>query len=138
MIADHIAGITHFYKTLNRTPAKRLVCGEYSECQIIKYEKDSHIFYFQTKILDEQCLFDWEKCNHQAILFDQRGVARYKEEQIGTGFLYVPSYPNMKIHMTSMPKKVPAIQIILVVMGSLILGVLIKLLLNYLGISFIP
>ncbi len=138
MLAAHAAGIDHSYKKINKTPAKCLVCGEYSECQIIRYQKASHIFYIKTKILDEQFWFDWAKCNHRAMLFDQEDVARYKKEQIETGIMSVPYYHDMKLQITSMPRKVPMIQIVLLVLASLIVGVLLKLLLDYLGVPFMP
>jgi hypothetical protein len=138
MLGAHVTGIDHSYKKINKTPAKCLVCGEYSECQIIQYQEASHIFFIKTKILNEQFWFDWAKCNHRAILFEKNDVARYKKEQIETGTMTVPYYQGMKLHMTSMPKKVPTIQIILVVLASVIVGVLLKLLLDYLGIPFVP
>ena len=138
MIGAHATGIDHSYKKISKTTAQCLVCGEYSECQITKYVKARHIFYIKTKILDEQFLFDWEKCNHRAVLFDKQDVERYKLEQVETGIISVPYYQNMKLQTMAMPKKAPTIQIILVVIASIILGVLIKLLLDYLGIPFIP
>ena len=59
MIGAHATGIEHSYKKIKKMPAQCLVCGEYSECQILKYEKARHIFYFKVKILDEQFIFDW-------------------------------------------------------------------------------
>jgi len=138
MIGAHTAGIDHSYKKINKTPAKCLVCGEYSECQILKYEKSTHIFYIKIKVLDEQFWFDWEKCNHRAMLYDKQDVSRYKQEQVETGILSVPYYQNMKLRITTMPKKVPAIQIVLVVIASLILGVLLVILFDKLDIPFVP
>ena len=138
MIGAHATGIAHSYKKLNKTQSKCLVCGEYSECQITRYVKARHIFYIKTKVLDEQFLFDWGKCNHRAVLFDKQDVARYKLEQVETGILSVPYYQNMKLQTMSMPKKVPTIQIVFVVIVSALLGVLLKLLLDYLGIPFVP
>jgi hypothetical protein len=138
MIGAHAAGIGHSYKKINKTLAECLFCGEYSECQILKYEKVFQIFYFKTKVLDEQFWFDWEKCHHRAIMFDKEDVARYKKEQIETGILSVPYYQDMRLRFTSTPKKVPAIQIILVIIASLVFGILLKLYLVHLGITFVP
>jgi len=120
----HAGGIDHSYKKIKKTPAKCLVCGEYSECQIIDYIEATHIFYIKIRVLDEQFWFDWEKCNHRAMLYDKQDVSRYKQEQVETGNLLVPYYQNMKLRMTTMPKKVPTIQIVLVVTASLLFGVL--------------
>ena len=132
-----IAGINHKYKKLKRTPAKCFLCGEYSECQITKYEKSSHIFFFNIKVLDEQFLFDWKKCNHRAVLSDQQDIDRYKREQVDTGILSVPSLHNMKFQLMDKPK-VKNNQIVLVIIFSLILGVLLSFLLDYFGVPFIP
>jgi hypothetical protein len=137
MIGVHAAGIQHDYKKLNKTPGKCLVCGELSECQILKYEKSTHIFYFKLKILDEQFWFDWEKCNHRAMLYDKKDVARYKQEQVETGSLSVPYYQDMKLIKTTMPKKVPAIKIILLVIFGLALGVALAILLDKLNIPYV-
>jgi len=137
MIVAHAAGINHSYKKINRTPARCLVCGEYSDCQILKYRESIHILFVEIRVLDEQFWFDWEKCNHRAVLFDKQDVARYKQEQVETGVLSVPYYQNMKLGLMARPKKVPTIGIVLVVVLSLILGVLLAILLDKLGIPFI-
>ncbi|MEW6222932.1 MAG: hypothetical protein ACOYZ8_16765 [Chloroflexota bacterium] len=141
MIGAHAAGIISSYKSLNKTPAKCLVCGEYSECQITKYEKALHLFFVEVRILDEQFLFDWEKCKHRAILFDKQDVSRYKQEQVETGIMLVPYYQGMKLQMTSTPHKRPMIQLVLVITLALILGLvvgfLIEMILDRLGIPFV-
>ena len=138
MIGAHATGIEHSYKKIKKMPAQCLVCGEYSECQILKYEKARHIFYFKVKILDEQFIFDWAKCNHRAVLFDKQDVARYKLEQVETGILSVPYYQNMKLHKTQMPKKVSPVSIILVILLGLAFGGLILYLQELFNIPFIP
>jgi hypothetical protein len=138
MIGAHITGIDHSYKKIHKTQAKCLVCGEYSECHILKYQKSTHIFLIKIKVLDEQFLFDWPKCNHRAILFDKENVARYKVEQVETGILSVPYYHNMKLHKMDMPKKVSIISIILVLMLGFALGGLIIYLQELFNIPFIP
>jgi len=138
MIGVHAYGIDHSYKKVNKTQAKCLVCGEYSECQILRYTKARHIFYIKIKILDEQYLFDWAKCNHRAILYDPQDVSRYKLEQVETGNFSVPYYQNMKLHRMEMPEKVPVIRIILVVLFGMALGVLVVYLQELLNIPFIP
>ncbi len=138
MIGAHAYGIDHSYKKINKTQAKCLVCGEYSECQILKYEKARHTFYIKIKILDEQFIFDWAKCNHRAVLFDKHDVSRYKQEQVETGVLSVPYYQNMKLHMMEMPKKVSIISIILVILLGVAFGALLVYLQELLNIPFIP
>jgi hypothetical protein len=138
MIGAHAYGIDHSYKKINKTLAKCLVCGEYSECQILKYEKARHAFFIKIKILDEQFIFDWAKCNHRAVLFDKQDVSRYKQEQIETGVLSVPYYQNMKLRTMEMPKKVSTISIILVVLLGLALGGLLVYLQELFNIPFIP
>jgi hypothetical protein len=137
MLGAHAAGIHHSYTKINKTLAKCLVCGEYSECQILKYEEAFHIFFIKIKVLDEQFWFDWVKCNHRVILFDEEDVARYNKEQVETGILSIPYYHNMKLQITSMPKKVPTIQIVLVIIAALLVGLLLALLLDYLGVPFV-
>ena len=105
MIGAHLAGIQHTYKHVNKTSAKCLVCGEYSECQIVKYEVSVHVFFRKIKILDGQFWFDWKKCNHRAVLYDKQDISRYKQEQVETGMLSVPYYQNMKLRMMPMPKR---------------------------------
>jgi len=142
MIGAHAAGIQTSYDWINKTPAKCLVCGEYSECQIIKYERSIHVFFAKVKVLDEQFLFDWEKCNHRAILFDKQDVSRYKQEQVDTGILSVPYFQNMKLQMTVIPKRMPAIRLALLIIAALILGVLLGVLIVFvfdkLDIPLIP
>jgi len=138
MISVHAYGIDHSYKKINKIQAKCPVCGEFSECQIIKYVKARHIFYIKLKILDEQFIFDWSKCNHRAVLFDKQDVARYKQEQVETGSLSVPYYQNMKLHTMEMPKKVSMISILLVILLSLALGGVIIYLQELFHIPFIP
>ncbi len=142
MIGAHAYGIDHSYKKINKTQAKCLVCGEYSEFQILKYEKYRHIFYIKVKTLEEQFWFDWEKCRHRAILFDKQDVARYKQEQVDTGTLLVPYYQNMRLHITEVPKRMHVIKFVLLVIGVLslgvLLGVLIEFIFNKLGIPIIP
>jgi hypothetical protein len=138
MIGAHAYGIDHSYKKINKTPAKCLVCGEFSECQILKYVKAHHVFYIKVKILDEQFIFDWAKCNHRAVLFDEQDVSRYKREQVETGILSVPYYQNMKLRMMEMPKNVSTLSIILVVILGLALGVLLVYLKELFNIPFIP
>ena len=138
MIAAHAYGIDHSYKKVNKTQAKCPVCGEYSEVQILRYTKARHIFYIKIKILDERYIFDWAKCNHRAILFDPQDVSRYKQEQVETGIFSVPYYQNMKLYRMEMPKKVPTISMILVVLLGLALGVLLVYLQDLFNIPFIP
>ncbi len=113
MIGAHAYGIDHSYKRVNKTQAKCLVCGKYSECQILKHEKARHISYVKIKVLGEQFIFDWAKCNHRAVLFDKQDVSRYKQKQVETGILSVPYYQNMKLHQMEMPKRVSTSSIIL-------------------------
>jgi len=142
MVGAHLGGIDHSYKKIKKTPARCLVCGEYSECQIIKYEESIHIFFIKVKVLAEQFWFDWEICNHRAVLFDKQDVARYKQEQIETGIMSVPYYQAMRLQMMAMPEKVSIVQIVLVLIATLpfalALVVLVKILLDILGISFVP
>ena len=138
MIGAHAYGIDHSYKKINKTQAKCLVCGEYSECQILKYERRTHIFYIKIKVLDEQFWFDWKKCNHRAVLFDKQDVFRYKQEQVETGILSVPYYQNMKLRKMEMPKKVSTLSITLMVFLGLALGGLLVYLQKILNIPFIP
>jgi len=138
MIGTHATGIQHSYKKINRTPAKCLVCGEYSECQITKYEKSRHVFFIKTKILDEQFVFDWKQCNHRAVLFDKQDVVRYKQEQVETGILSVPYYQNMKLRRMAMPRPVSTIKIVVVVVLSVGAGVLLAILLHRLGLPWVP
>jgi hypothetical protein len=137
MIGAHAAGIQHTYRKINKILAKCFVCRELSECQILKYEKSTHIFYFKVKTLDEQFIFDWKKCNHRAVLYNKEDVFRYKTEQEGVGFISVPYYQNMKLNLTEMPKKVPAIIIVIVVILSVAFGVGLAILLDKLGIPFL-
>ena len=138
MIGAHLAGVDHSYKKLKKTPAKCLVCGEYSDCQIIHYKESVHLFFITIKILNEQFWFDWDKCNHRAVLFDKSDVARYKQEQVETGILLVPYYQNMKLQKMTMPKKVPIIHIVLVLIALTILGILVAILFERLDIPFVP
>ncbi len=138
MIGAHLAGIDHSYKKVNKTLAKCLICGEYSECQILKYEESTHILYIKIKTLAEQFIFDWRQCNHRAVLYDKEDVARYKREQVETGILGVPYYHDMKLQMVEMPKKVPVIQIVLVLLVGLLFGLLVAFVLDKLGIPWVP
>jgi hypothetical protein len=138
MISAHLAGVNHAYKVLNRTPAKCLVCGQFSECRIMKYERSTRILFVKVKALEEQFIFDWEGCNHRAVLFDRQDVSRYKAEQVETGSLLVPYYRDMKLRTMAMPKKVSWVAIALVVGASLIAGVLLAMLMDRLGVPFVP
>jgi hypothetical protein len=102
--AEHLAGIQHDYKSLNRIQGRCYVCNEPSECEITLYQKSYHILSFPLKIIEEQFLFDWEKCSHRAILHEKRDVERYKAEQMKTGLLNVPYYFDMKPILTIKPK----------------------------------
>lgn len=137
MIGAHAAGVTHDYKKMNTTQAACLICGVISDCRILRYQKATHIFYFKLKILEEQYIFDWPQCNHRAVLYDQEDVARYTRDHVDTGLLSVPYYRDMKVSKQFMPKKVPAIQIILVVLLGLLLGVLLIALQRWLDIPFL-
>lgn len=137
MFASDLAGINHKYRTLGKTTAKCLVCGEYSECQIKIYEKSYQVFFRKTNILDEQFLFDWKKCNHRAMLLEPQDILRYKREHVETGILSVPSQHNMNFHTMALPK-VKNYQIVLVIIFSIILGVLLSILFDRIGIPFIP
>ncbi len=136
MIGAHAYGINHSYKTINKTPAKCLVCGEYSECRITKYENYRHVFFIKVKTLEEQFWFDWEKCRHRAILYDKQDVLRYKQEQVETGILLVPYYQDMKLHMMEMPKRMHVVKFVLLVIGALSLGVLLGILIEYVFTKF--
>jgi len=138
MIGVHAYGIDHSYKKLKKTEAKCLACGEYSECQIMKYTKARHIFYIKIKVLDEQFIFDWKKCNHRAILYDPQDVYKYKMEQVETGILSVPYYQDMKLQITEMPKKVSIFSILLVILVGVILGIIVLYLQDMFNIPFIP
>ena len=124
MIGAHAGGIDHSYKRLNKTQARCLFCGQYSECQIIKYTRSFHFFYIRLKVLEEQFIFDWEACKHRAILFDKEDSSRYKREQVNTGLLLVPYYQNIRLQFTSTPKKISALDIILIILFTLALGVI--------------
>ena len=114
-----------------------MLCGGYSECEILEYTKSFHLFYRNIKVLDEQYIFDWEKCAHRAVLHDHEDVTRYKKEQVETGILSVPYYQNMKPIPMALPQKVPTIKIVYVILISLILGVLLMILFEKLGILFV-
>ena len=137
MIGAHVAGIQHTYKNLKKIPRKCPVCGGYSECQILKYEKSTHFFYIKIKVLEELYIFDWEKCNHRAVLYDKEDISRYKKDQEETGIFSVPYYKNMKLRTMPKPKKVSTIKIVLVVAFSLILGLVLAFLFDKLGIPFV-
>lgn len=141
MIGAHAAGVDHDYKKINKIHSICLVCGEPSECQILFYEKSFRVLMIKIETLEEHFIFDWEKCCHRAILDDPAHVARYKRDQEAMGYLTVPNYPNMRLHMTGTPRKVSTLEIVLVVavviaLSSLLL-VLHKVILDWLGISFI-
>jgi hypothetical protein len=139
MHIPHVAGIDHSYKKINKIPAKCLVCGEFSECQILKYEEGIHIFFFTVKVLKEAFLFDWAKCNHRAVLYEKADIARYKLDHIETDTRSVPYYHDMKIQTMTIPKSVRAAQIVFwILLGIIVFVVLLKLLLDYLGIPFFP
>ncbi|MGA9398937.1 MAG: hypothetical protein WBV22_11835 [Anaerolineaceae bacterium] len=136
MIGAHAGGIDHRYKTIKKTMARCLSCGEYSDCHIIWYQEVTHIFYIKLKVLHEQFIFDWPKCRHRAVIDDKNEVSRYKLEYIDTGILSVPYYQHMQI--TNMPKKVPWYQFALVILAGLLLGALLVYIKEKLGIPFIP
>jgi hypothetical protein len=136
MIGGHVSGIDHRYKTINKTMAKCLFCGEYSECQILWYQEVTHIFYIKLKVLKEQFIFDWPKCRHRAVIYNKDEISRYKLEYIDTGILSVPYYQHMQV--TNMPKKVPWYHFALAILASLLLGVLLLFIKEKLGIHFIP
>ena len=139
MHIPHVAGITHSYKKINKTPAKCLVCGKFSECQILKYEEGIHVFFFSVKILKEVFLFDWAKCNHRAALYDKADIARYQAAHIETGTRSVPYYHDMKIQTMPIPRSVRSTQIALwIALCLIVFVVLLKLLLDYLGITLMP
>ncbi|HEY2980100.1 MAG TPA: hypothetical protein VGJ22_02880 [Anaerolineales bacterium] len=96
------------------------------------------MFYIKIKTLDEQFIFDWEKCNHRAVLYDKVDVSRYKLEQVDTGNLGVPYYHDMKLQKMVMPKKIAAWKIAVIVVLGLALGVLLAMLLDRLGLPFVP
>ena len=138
MIGAHAYGIMHDYKTVGKTMANCLVCREYSPCKIIRYKKYTHIFFIPIKVHDEQYYFDWKSCKHRAILYDPEHVARYREEQVKTRMLGMPSFHHMRLQFTETPKNVPLIQIILVLAVSLVLAAGIIYIKEKLGIPFLP
>jgi hypothetical protein len=137
MIATHAYGVIHDYKKIGKTMANCLVCRQFSECQILRYQKYTHIFFFPVKILDEQYLFDWRSCKHRAILYEPAHVARYREEQVETRNLALPSYLDMKLQLTATPKKIPLIQVLLVLGLSVLFAALIIYIQHKLGIPFL-
>lgn len=137
MIGAHLGGGDHSYKKINKTPAKCLACGEYSECQITHYIESVYIFFIRIKVLDEQFWFDWEQCNHRVVLYDKQDVERYKQEQVAAGSWAVPYYKDMKLGIASLPPKVPAIKIVLVLALCLVLGILLVILLGKLDLPII-
>jgi hypothetical protein len=104
----------------------------------MKYERSTRILFVKVKALEEQFIFDWERCNHRAVLYDSQDVSRYKAEQVETGILLVPYYQDMKLRTMAMPKKVSWVAIALVVGASLIAGVLLAMLMDRLGVPFVP
>jgi hypothetical protein len=138
MIGAHAGGVDHRYKTINRTSARCLVCGTISECRITRYEEVVDIFFIKIKTLSEQYIFDWEKCNHRAVLYDKHDISRYKKDHVESGILSVPYYSDMKISKQVMPKKVAWYKIALVLLACTILGVLLGYFKVKYGIPFIP
>lgn len=138
MIGAHAGGIDHRYKTINKTSARCFVCGEISECNIIKYEVCTHVLYIKIKTMDEQYWFDWPKCRHRAVLYDKKDVTRYKKEYIESGSISVPYFDDMKLNLTDMPKKVPWYHFALAILASLLLGALLVYIKEKLNIPFIP
>ncbi len=113
------------WKTLKKTPAKCLVCGEYSECEIIRYEKSFRVFYIKIRTLETRYHFRWERCRHVAELYDQEDAARYKREHEDTGLLSVPDYQTAKLNIRELPdKKTSNMQLALVLIISTVITVL--------------
>jgi hypothetical protein len=135
MIGAHAYGILHNYKTLNKTPGPCLVCGAYSDCEILRYEKVQHTFFITLKVLERQYIFDWEKCRHRAVLYRDEDVARYHEEQDRTGMLSVPYYQGMRPSLGMMPKKPSRLMLALVVIGVLLFWLIVFFLLDHFGLK---
>jgi hypothetical protein len=135
----HAFRTDHNYKKIKKISAKCLICGEHSECKIMKYEVVTYRFFIRDKTTDEQFYFDWKKCRHRVVITDSQDVARYQQEYIDIENYSVPYYKNM--HMGNMPKKVPWIHIVLVLILTAILGYLVALFVEYiknkLGIPFL-
>ena len=138
MIGAHAYGVLHDYKKIGKTMVNCLVCRELSECQILRYKKYTHVFFHPLKILDEQYLFDWRRCKHRAILYEPEHVARYREEQVETRIFALPSYLDMKLRFMETPKKVPLIQIVLVLALSAVFAAVIIYIKEKLDIPFLP
>jgi hypothetical protein len=129
-----LAGILHDYKVLNRTQGRCLICNEISECEITIYKKSYHILYIPIKRIEEQFLFDWEKCGHRTILHEKQDVDRYKEEQMNTGILNVPYYFDMKPLLTTKPKYYKP-NIFIVIIISIIFAIIVGCIIILLGIK---
>ncbi len=134
MIAGHAYGILHKYKTLRKTPGPCMVCGVYSDCKILRYEKVTHSFFITLKVLERQYVFDWEACHHRAVLYRDEDVTRYHEEQDKTGMLSIPYYQGMRPSLGLMPKKPSKLKLALVVVGVLLFWTIVILLLDHFGL----
>jgi hypothetical protein len=116
-----ITGVRKAYDTLNKVHAKCLVCGAYSECQIMHYGYYFYFLRFRSTFSDEQFWFTWAACHHRAILYDKPDIERYRQEQVETGILSVPYYSHMKLNVQVL-RRASTFQIILLII-FIVLGI---------------
>ena len=114
MSGTELVGVRTAYDKLNKTHAKCLICGRYSECDIMHYGYYFFFLRFRSKFSNEQFWFSWYQCQHRAILFDKQDVDRYRQEQMETGILSVPYYSNMKLKVQVL-RRASAVEIILLI-----------------------
>jgi antibiotic biosynthesis monooxygenase (ABM) superfamily enzyme len=134
MIVGHAYGKTHKYKALNKTPGPCMVCGQDSECEIVRYEMVTHSFYITVKVHQRQYIFRWWKCRHRAILQREEDVTRYWEEQDKTGLRSIPYFEGMHPILGTLPKKPSRLKMALVVIGVLLFWSIVILVLDHFGL----
>jgi hypothetical protein len=134
VIGAHAYGTISDYSTINKVDGPCMVCGLYSTCEIIRYEKVRHSFFVKLKVLERQYLFDWDKCGHRAVLDRPEDIARYRDEQDQTGVRSIPYYMGMRPRLEQMPKKPSALKIAVVLAGIFVVCVIVYLALNRFGL----
>ncbi len=136
-----ITGYRTAYDTLNKVHAKCLVCGAYSECQIVHYGRYFFFLRFRSKYSNEQFWFTWKECHHRAVLYDKQEVDRYRQEQVETGILSVPYYSHMKLNVQVL-RQISTFEVIwkvvLILIGTAALIGLVEWIRAILHVSYIP
>lgn len=134
MIGAHAYGVMHNCKKLSKTAGPCMLCGQHSDCDIIRYEKVRHSFFITLRVLERRYFFNWEKCGHQAMLIRPQDVTRYRDEQEQTGLLTIPYYQGMQPVLGAIPKRPSGLIVALLVIGVILFWLIVYLVLDHFGL----